>query len=165
MAHLDVLDSRTGKSYKIPIDDGYIRATDIGKISVLECGRMADVENESQIVQGLRILDTGYQNTACVESSITFMQVKFKLLIKHLKLTGLCDSDGHRGIIRYRDLNIEQLFRDYVYEDVMHLLVWGHLPSQAEKDHIRAGMSHAMNPPESVVKVISAFPYAINPRL
>ncbi|KAI0912853.1 citrate synthase [Ustulina deusta] len=158
MAHLDVLDSRTGKSYKIPIDDGYIRATDIGKISVLECGRMTDVENESQIVQGLRILDTGYQNTACVESSITFMQVKFKLLIKHLKLTGLCDSDGHRGIIRYRDFNIEQLFRDYVYEDVMHLLVWGHLPSQAEKDHVRAGMSHAMNPPESVVKVISAFP-------
>ncbi|KAI3338226.1 citrate synthase [Ustulina deusta] len=139
MAHLDVLDSRTGKSYKIPIDDGYIRATDIGKISVLECGRMTGVENESQIVQGLRILDTGYQNTACVESSITFI-------------------DGHRGIIRYRDFDIEQLFRDYVYEDVMHLLVWGHLPSQAEKDHVRAGMSHAMNPPESVVKVISAFP-------
>ncbi|KAI0435003.1 citrate synthase [Xylaria sp. FL1042] len=139
MAHLEVLDSRTGKSYTIPIDDGYIRATDISKINVPEFEHLGNVENEPQALRGLRILDAGYQNTACVESSITFI-------------------DGHRGIIRFRDLNIQQLFHDYVYEDVMHLLVWGHLPSQAEKDHVRAGMAHAMNPPESVTKVISAFP-------
>ncbi|KAI1425146.1 citrate synthase [Xylaria sp. FL1777] len=139
MAHLDVVDSRTGKSYKIPIDDGYIRAADIGKINVSESGRVSDAENEPQITRGLRILDTGYQNTACVESSITFI-------------------DGHRGVIRFRDFHIQQLFSNYVYEDVMHLLVWGHLPSQEEKDHVRAGMANAMNPPESVAKVISAFP-------
>ncbi|KAI0976884.1 citrate synthase [Xylaria arbuscula] len=139
MAHLDVLDSRTGKSYKIPIDDGYIRATDIGKINIAEFDRVNDVEDESKATRGLRILDTGYQNTACVESSITFI-------------------DGHRGIIRFRDFNIQQLFHNYVYEDVMHLLIWGHLPSQAEKDHVRAGMANAMSPPDSVVKVISAFP-------
>ncbi|KAI0810334.1 citrate synthase [Xylaria sp. FL0064] len=136
MAHLDVLDSRTGNSYTIPIDDGYIRATDIGKIGVAE---FKHEENKSNILRGLRILDAGYQNTACVESSITFI-------------------DGHRGIIRYRDFNIQQLFQDYVYEDIMHLLIWGHLPSQVEKDRVRAAMAHAMNPPESVVKVISAFP-------
>ncbi|KAI1292751.1 citrate synthase [Xylaria venustula] len=139
MAHLDVLDSRTGKSYQIPINDGYIRATDIGKINIPEFDRVNDVEDESKATRGLRILDTGYQNTACVESSITFI-------------------DGHRGIIRFRDFNIQQLFHNYVYEDVMHLLIWGHLPSQAEKDHVRAGMANAMNPPESVVNVISAFP-------
>ncbi|KAI0183945.1 putative citrate synthase [Xylaria flabelliformis] len=139
MEHLEVLDSRSGKSYKIPIDNGYIRAADISKINVPECGLMNGTETEHTISRGLRILDTGYQNTACVESSITFI-------------------DGHRGIIRYRDFNIQQLFHNYVYEDVMHLLIWGHLPTEAEKDHVRAGMSHAMNPPESVVKVISSFP-------
>ncbi|KAJ8120634.1 hypothetical protein ONZ43_g2707 [Nemania bipapillata] len=139
MEHLEVRDSRTGTSYKIPIDNGYIRAADIGKITVPERGLGNGNESEVKITRGLRIYDAGYQNTACVESSITFI-------------------DGHRGIIRYRDFNIEQLFHNYVYEDVMHLLLWGHLPSEAEKDHVRAGISYAMNPPESVTKVISAFP-------
>ncbi|KAI0099725.1 citrate synthase [Nemania sp. FL0031] len=139
MEHLEVLDSRTGKSYKLPIDDGFVRAVDIGKISVPERGIEGNTENETKTSRGLRILDLGYQNTACVESSITFI-------------------DGHRGIIRYRDFNIEQLFHNYVYEDVMHLLIWGQLPSQAEKDHVRAGLAYAMNPPETVIKVISAFP-------
>jgi citrate synthase len=73
MEHLEVLDSRTGKSYKIPIDNGYIRAADISKINMPEGGLMNGIENEPSISRGLRILDTGYQNTACVESSITFM--------------------------------------------------------------------------------------------
>ncbi|KAI8624316.1 citrate synthase [Xylariaceae sp. FL1651] len=139
MEHLEILDSRTGKSYNIPIDNGYIRASDIGRITIPEVGLENESEYEPKINRPLRIYDNGYQNTACVESSITFI-------------------DGHRGIIRYRDFNIQQLFHNYVYEDVMHLLIWGHLPSQAEKDHVRAGMCHAMNPPESVRKVISAFP-------
>ncbi|KAJ2993393.1 hypothetical protein NUW58_g1855 [Xylaria curta] len=139
MEHLDILDSRTGKSYKIPIDDGYIRAADIGRISIPECGVANDIKNEFKNTRGLRILDTGYQNTACVESSITFV-------------------DGHRGVIRYRDFDIQQLFHNYEYEDIMHLIIWGHLPSQAEKDNVRAEMSQAMSPPDSVVRVISAFP-------
>ncbi|KAK5631594.1 hypothetical protein RRF57_007308 [Xylaria bambusicola] len=139
MAHLDVVDSRTGKSYQIPIDNGYIRAVDIGKINSLDGDCEQDTKNGPRILRGLRILDTGYQNTACVESSITFI-------------------DGHKGIIRYRDLEIQELFHNYVYEDVMHLLIWGHLPSQEEKDHVRQGMAKAMNPPDSVIKVISAFP-------
>ncbi|KAJ3577549.1 hypothetical protein NPX13_g3013 [Xylaria arbuscula] len=138
MAHLDVIDSRTGKSYQIPIDDGYIRAADIGKISILE-SKSEENAKEPQIARGLRILDAGYQNTACVESSITFI-------------------DGHRGVIRYRGQDIQHLFHNQVYEDVMHLLIWGHLPSQEEKDHVRQVMAKAMNPPESVVNVISAFP-------
>ncbi|KAI1170164.1 citrate synthase [Nemania sp. FL0916] len=139
MEQLEVVDSRTGKSYKIPIDDGYVRAADIAKITAPERSPVKENGNGPEISRGLRVIDQGYQNTACVESSITYI-------------------DGHRGIIRYRDFNIEQLFNDYVYEDVMHLIVWGHLPTQAEKDHVRAGMAFAMNPPESVTKVISAFP-------
>jgi citrate synthase len=75
MEHLEVLDSRTGKSYKIPIDNGYIRAADISKINVQERGleNGNGDENEPKITRGLRIHDAGYENTSCVESSITFM--------------------------------------------------------------------------------------------
>lgn len=73
MEHLEVLDSRTGKSYNIPINDGYIRAADIGKIQVPERGISNETKTEFEFAQGLRVLDAGYQNTACVESSITFM--------------------------------------------------------------------------------------------
>lgn len=73
MDHLEVLDSRTGKSYKIPIDNGYISASELGKITVEERGLINGDGKASTIPKGLRILDIGYQNTACVESKITFM--------------------------------------------------------------------------------------------
>jgi citrate synthase len=72
MECLLVLDSRTAKSYKIPIQDNFIRATDLGKITV----RDADNDNEDASVQTgrpLRILDRGFENTACMVSSITVM--------------------------------------------------------------------------------------------
>jgi len=41
----------------------------------------------------------------------------------------------------------------------MHLLIWGALPSQEQKEEARAVMSMAAIPPESVVKVIESFPF------
>ncbi|KAI0159756.1 citrate synthase [Xylariaceae sp. FL1272] len=139
MDYLDITDSRTGKGYKIPISNGYIDATDVAKIVAPESGLDSESEQESKYEQPLRILSKGFENTAVVESSITYV-------------------DGKRGIIRYRDHDIQKLFHDYVFEDVMHLLIWGSLPSQAEKDHVRALLCHAMHPPESVRKVVEAFP-------
>lgn len=42
----------------------------------------------------------------------------------------------------------------------MHLVIWGSLPTQEEKDHVRETMCKAMVPSQSVKDVISAFPYA-----
>ncbi|KAI0178896.1 putative citrate synthase [Hypoxylon sp. FL1284] len=134
--HLEVTDSRTGKSYKIPIQEDYVRASDIARIGAPE-GKV-DLE-ALKAAHPLRILDNGFQNTACMESSITHI-------------------DGLRGTIRYRGFPIEGLFHEYIYEDVMHLIIWGHLPNQKEKDNVRETMSEAMNPPQSVKDVISAFP-------
>ncbi|KAI1081994.1 putative citrate synthase [Whalleya microplaca] len=136
--HLQVVDSRTGKSYKIPIEGDYIRAADIGRISI-PASKAENGDRGIQISRPLHILDNGFQHTACMESSITHI-------------------DGQRGTIRYREFPIEGLFHEYVYEDVMHLIIWGHLPSQQEKDHVREIMSKAMNPPKSVEDVISSFP-------
>ncbi len=72
MECLLVLDSRTAKSYKIPIQDNFIRATDAGKITVPD----VDNDNENASVhtaRPLRILDQGFENTACMVSSITVM--------------------------------------------------------------------------------------------
>ena len=72
MECLLVLDSRTGKSYKIPIQDNFIQATDVGKVTISD----ADNEDEDASVQAarpLRILDHGLENTACMISSITVM--------------------------------------------------------------------------------------------
>lgn len=70
--HLQVTDSRTGKSYKIPIEGNYIRAADIGRIGAPE--NKADVAS-LKAARPLHILDNGFQHTACMESSITHMLV------------------------------------------------------------------------------------------
>lgn len=71
-----VLDSRTAKSFKIPIQDNFIQATDVGKITLPD----ADNDNEDASVQNarpLRVLDRGFENTACMVSSITVMYAMF----------------------------------------------------------------------------------------
>ena len=64
-------------------------------------------------------------------------------------------------MIRYRDFPIEDLFRDYVYEDVMHLVIWGQIPTLKQKEEARVFLSDAAIPPKSVVDVISAFPFVL----
>lgn len=67
--------------------------------------------------------------------------------------------DGKQGVIKYRGFPIEHLFREYDYEDVMHLIIWGRLPFEKDKDYARVIMGEAATPPQSVVDVISAFPF------
>ena len=83
---LQVLDSRTGKSYTIPIQGGdYIRAADIGQISASD-GSKVNGDAGVQIARPLRILDNGFQHTACMESSITFMYAVFCVYSCHFVL-------------------------------------------------------------------------------
>ena len=153
MECLLISDSRTGKSYKIPVQDNFIQATDVSKVTISD----ADNDDKDQAARPLQILDRGFENTACMMSSITVMYA-----MKSFPSPRLCANDlmkGQRGEIRFRDNPIEELFREYVYEDVMHLLIWGALPCSKQKEEVRAVMSQAAIPPETVVKVISAFPF------
>lgn len=79
---LHVVDSRTGKSYAIPIHDGdYIRAADIAQITTSNSSNVNVPTSKANGYTGadglrpLRILDNGFQHTACTESSITFVYV------------------------------------------------------------------------------------------
>ena len=68
-AFLQVIDSRTGYEYKLPIDHNAVIATDFKSIkSPLNSEHYAD-QNE----QGLRVYDPGFSNTAVSRSSITYV--------------------------------------------------------------------------------------------
>lgn len=157
MEFLLVSDSRTEKNYKIPIQDNFIQATDVGKITLPDASH-EDKETSVENARPLRILDQGFENTACMVSSITVMYAVYISSHTILLLTSVI-SDGHRGEIRLRDLPIEDLFRTYVYEDIMHLLIWEALPSSKQKDNVRTALCQSAIPPETVVNVISAFPF------
>ena len=62
---------------------------------------------------GLVTLDPAFMNTASVESAITFL-------------------DGEKGILRYRGIPIEELAEQSTFVETSYLLIYGHLPQQAE---------------------------------
>lgn len=74
--HLDVTDSRTGKSYTIPIQGDYIRAADVARIGAPDSKE--DLATSLK-ARPLHIIDNGFQYTACMESSITHMYVSIIL--------------------------------------------------------------------------------------
>ncbi|KAF6830935.1 citrate synthase [Colletotrichum musicola] len=132
---LTVIDNRTGRQYDILIKRNAIKAVEFRKITSAQQG----ADHFDQVQTGLRVLDPGYLNTACVESKITLV-------------------DGQRGYIQYRDYPIEYLFENHDYEDVLHLLVWGNLPSAAERLAFQRRFALACVPPKHVVQVIQSFP-------
>ncbi|KEY75028.1 hypothetical protein S7711_01365 [Stachybotrys chartarum IBT 7711] len=128
-AHLRVVDSRTNKEYQVPIHDNYISAKDLSKITI----------QDGDIAEKLRILDNGFEATACMSSAITFI-------------------DGQRGQVQYRGTPIQDLFHNNDFEDVLHLLLWSRLPTEAEKKATRSAVNAAAVPPKSVVNAIASFP-------
>lgn len=77
---LQVVDSRTGKPYAIPIyDGGYIRAADVAQITAADTSNSNGDTSKANGYTGadglrpLRILDNGFQHTACMVSSISFV--------------------------------------------------------------------------------------------
>ena len=64
-------------------------------------------------------------------------------------------------MLQPRGIPVEELFHND-YEDVFHLIVWGHLPTPEEKERLRSDFIAALqNVPPSVPNVIQAFPYVL----
>ena len=65
--HLIVVDSRTSKTYTIPITDNTIKATDF---EAIKTGRPEYDGNTTVgvIEEGLKVFDRGFKNTACLDS-------------------------------------------------------------------------------------------------
>jgi citrate synthase len=65
---LFVQDSRTNLHYEIPICRNAVRATDLQRIRAFSAG----TDQADQVAHGLRVHDPGLQNTAVIESAISF---------------------------------------------------------------------------------------------
>lgn len=132
---LYITDGRTGRKYEIDIEHNAIKATDFRRISASGIG----ANPVDQVDNGLRLYDPGYLNTAVTESAITFI-------------------DGKKGTIQFRQYPIEKLFTENDYEDTMFLLIFGNLPSAAEKTKFRNDLAAACVAPPFVQDVIKSFP-------
>ena len=68
---------------------------------------------------GLITLDSGYRNTGACQSSITYV-------------------DGENGILNYRGYSIEDLANNATFVETSYLLIYGHLPTEAELTDFRS---------------------------
>jgi citrate synthase len=129
---LTVVDNRTGKSYTIPIANDTIRAMDLRQIKPA-----ADDF-------GLMAYDPAFMNTACCESTITYI-------------------DGDKGILRYRGYDIEELAENCTYTQVAYLLIHGELPNAEQEERWMYEIHYRMRIFENIKKFLDGFRYDAHP--
>lgn len=93
---------------------------------------------------GLVTFDEGYKNTGATESKITFI-------------------DGDEGILHYRGYAIEELAEKAEFLEVAYLLIYGHLPTEAEYADWKSKMIRHSLVHEDVKKVFDAYPTGAHP--
>jgi len=64
--------------------------------------------------------------------------------------TALSSVDGQNGVLTYCGINIHELAGQALYEEVVHLLFYGHLPARAELDSFQATLAGQREVPTSV---------------
>ncbi len=132
-AALEIKDSRTTKTYSVPITDGAIRANDLKQIN---SGAADD--------PGLMSYDPAFLNTAACRSAITYI-------------------DGDKGILRYRGYPIEQLAESATFLEVAWLLRHGELPNQGEYDQFVHDITYHTYVHENMRKFLEGFRYDAHP--
>src|SRR6202521_5949782 len=130
---LEIKDSRTTRTYTIPVAEGAIRAVELKKIKT-------DDPNDT----GLMSYDPAFLNTASCRSAITFI-------------------DGDKGILRYRGYPIEQLAENATFLEVAWLLRHGELPSQQEYDQFVHDITFHTYVHENMRKFLEGFRYDAHP--
>ena len=93
---------------------------------------------------GYITLDSGYKNTGCTKSAITFL-------------------DGERGILKYRGYPIEQLAEKSSFIEVAYLLIYGELPSGSKLEAFEKLLKEHSEVPEQITVLLSAFPADAHP--
>lgn len=133
---LFVTDNRTGLSYTIPIERNSIRATDFHHIKSPPDAESPVDQNDA----GIRIFDPGFQNTACMQSRITYV-------------------DGNAGEIAYRGIHVADLFYSgRPFEHIAFLLIFGYLPSTSEAAAFNRSIATSEMPPQNVFDMINNLP-------
>ena len=130
---LEVKDSRTNKTYTIPVADSAIRAVELKKLKTDDPDDL-----------GLVSYDPAFLNTASCRSAITYI-------------------DGDKGILRYRGYPIEQLAENATFLEVSWLLRHGELPTQKEYDQFVHDITFHTYVHENMRKFLEGFRYDAHP--
>ncbi|MEO8911173.1 MAG: citrate/2-methylcitrate synthase, partial [Gemmatimonadaceae bacterium] len=130
---LEIKDTRTSKTYTVPVADDAIRAVELKKI------RTDDPDDT-----GLMSYDPAFLNTASCRSAITYI-------------------DGDKGILRYRGYPIEQLAENATFLEVAWLLRHGELPNQQEYDQFVHDITFHTYVHENMRKFLEGFRYDGHP--
>ena len=92
---------------------------------------------------GAITMDVGYGNTGSCKSGITFI-------------------DGEEGVLLYRGYPIEEMVGAR-FLDISYLLIYGHLPSQAELTKFRTDLNGHQLIPENMKKILEGYPNTAHP--
>lgn len=131
---------RSGEEAKITVGD-----------KTISCPVITGVENEKALnIANLRAqtgyvtYDEGYTNTASCLSKITFI-------------------DGDKGILRYRGIPVEELAAKKTFVEVAYLLIYGHLPSDSEKENFSKLLTSNCMIHDNMVKLFDNLPSSNHP--
>ena len=77
--------------------------------------------------------------------------------------TALSDVRGEEGVLIYGGYDINELAGKVSYEEVVHLLWYGHLPNRQELDDLNKSLRGQRELPQGVVDFIKTAPKSANP--
>ncbi|GHO53046.1 citrate synthase [Ktedonobacter robiniae] len=77
--------------------------------------------------------------------------------------TAISKVEGNTGRLIYRGYNIHDLARTTIFEEVVHLLWFGHLPSQQELTNLQQRFAAERTIPENVMVALRALPTSTEP--
>ncbi len=72
--------------------------------------------------------------------------------------SAISDVDGHKGVLEYRGIRVEDLCRHSSFLEVAFLLIFGHLPTQSELAHFVEDVTHHRRIKFRIVDLIKCLP-------
>ncbi|AWS00573.1 citrate synthase [Metallosphaera hakonensis] len=75
-----------------------------------------------------------------------------------IKTTALTYIDGENGILRYGGYDIEDLVEHTSFEEVIHLMLYGDLPTKLQLQRLKASIDEAYEIPQQVLDMIYSLP-------
>ncbi len=72
----------------------------------------------------------------------------------YLDRSAICDIDGRAGRLWYRGYSIDDLAANASFEEVIHLLIFGELPTAGELERLRADLAAARTLPGEVIELL-----------
>lgn len=72
--------------------------------------------------------------------------------------TAICTVDGETGTLIYNGYDVRELAGKASFEEVVHLLWYGHLPCKRQLEALNEGLVMSRDLPQEVIDIIRAFP-------